>query len=43
MRACTNVHTAVLQVLMATQPKITAFPEEPFLARWIAPAMKLEA
>lgn len=30
---CTNLHTAVLQVLLAAQPKIAALPQEAFLAR----------
>lgn len=33
---CTNLHTAVLQVLLAAKPKITALPQDAFLARWMA-------
>ena len=36
---CTNLHTAVLQVLLAARPKITALPQEPFLARWLSQAL----
>lgn len=34
---CTQLHTAVLQVLLAVRPKIAALPQEAFLARWLAP------
>jgi len=33
---CTHLHTAVLQVLLAAKPKITALPREAFLARWLS-------
>lgn len=33
--SCTHLHTAVLQVLLATRPKIVALPQERFLARWL--------
>ena len=36
--SCTQLHTAVLQVLLAVRPKIAALPREAFLARWLAPA-----
>ena len=38
--ACTHLHTAVLQVLLAARPKITTFPREAFLARWLLPALE---
>jgi hypothetical protein len=39
MKACTHLHTAPLQVLLALQPKIGSLPDEPFLARWVAPLL----
>jgi hypothetical protein len=33
---CANLHTAVLQVLLAAKPKIIALPHEAFLARWLS-------
>ncbi|MBF0613099.1 MAG: hypothetical protein HQL55_18420 [Magnetococcales bacterium] len=33
MAACTHIHTAILQVVMALSPKIVAFPEQVFLSR----------
>jgi hypothetical protein len=38
---CTQLHTAVLQVLLAVRPKITALPQEVFLARWLSPVFAL--
>ncbi len=35
LRACTHLHTAVLQILAALRPEIVALPEEPFLVRWL--------
>jgi hypothetical protein len=40
LKACTHLHSAPLQVLLALRPKIGALPEEPFLARWVAPLLK---
>jgi hypothetical protein len=37
--ACTHLHTAVLQVLLAARPEIVALPREAFLARWLAQAL----
>lgn len=39
LRGCTHMHTAILQVLMALGPKITALPDEPFLQRWLTPPL----
>jgi hypothetical protein len=39
LAACTHLHTAALQALMATRPVIASAPTEPFLARWIAPLL----
>jgi hypothetical protein len=33
--ACTHMHTAVLQVLLAARPRIVAPTRESFLARWL--------
>ena len=45
LSACANLHTAVLQVLLAAKPKIAAPSREAFLSRWLsqplgAPAKK---
>ena len=39
LRACIHMHTAILQVLMAVRPKISALPEEDFLRRWLTPLL----
>jgi len=39
LRACTHMHTAVLQVLMALGPKVAALPTEAFLQRWLTPLL----
>lgn len=39
LSACTHLHTAVLQVLMAARPQLAAAPEDPFLRRWVAPLL----
>jgi hypothetical protein len=41
LRACIHVHTAVLQVLLATRPTIVALPREAFLGRWLPHALGL--
>jgi hypothetical protein len=33
---CVRLHTAVLQVLLAAQPRITALPKDTLLARWLS-------
>jgi hypothetical protein len=43
LRACTHMHTAILQVLMALAPKVAALPTEAFLQRWLAPALAPKA
>jgi hypothetical protein len=37
--SCTQLHTAVLQVLLAGTPQIVALPREAFLARWLSRAL----
>lgn len=37
--ACTHLHTALLQVLMASDARIVAPPEDPFLKQWITPLL----
>ncbi|CAK0767440.1 conserved hypothetical protein [Gammaproteobacteria bacterium] len=39
LKDCKHLHTAVLQVLMAVHPPITAWPEDPDLARWFKVAL----
>lgn len=36
---CTELHTAVLQVLMAAGRPVAA-PADPFLARWVMPVLQ---
>lgn len=37
--ACRDLHTAVLQVLLAARPTMRGLPADPFLRRWAAPAL----
>ncbi|HYD67661.1 hypothetical protein [Azospirillum sp.] len=39
LRRCTGLHTALLQLLLATRPALASGPEDPFLARWVAPLL----
>jgi hypothetical protein len=41
LAACTHLHTAALQALMAARPTVISAPTEPFLARWVAPLLPL--
>ena len=36
---CTELHTALLQVLMAAKRPVAVPPEDGFLAKWIAPSL----
>ncbi len=38
---CTHLHTAVLQVLMALKPPVSAWPKDEALAAWVGPATNL--
>ena len=40
LSACTHLHTANLQVLMAARPKIERWPENPDLRAWLESALK---
>lgn len=37
--ACTELHTALLQLLLAARPAVAVPPEDPFLRRWVAPLL----
>jgi hypothetical protein len=39
LRTCNNLHSAVLQVVMAVADRIAVLPEEAFLGRWLAPLL----
>lgn len=39
LSACTDLHTALLQLLLAARPTMTAGPEDAFLARWVGPTL----
>jgi hypothetical protein len=43
LSACTHLHTALFQVLLAARPKLSAPPQDPFLARWVAPLLAAAA
>jgi hypothetical protein len=43
MSACTHLHTAVLQTLLALRPRLVAPPAEPFLARWLTSLLESSA
>ena len=40
MASCRHLHTADLQVLMASMPAVSAWPENPELRAWLEPALK---
>ncbi len=40
LAACTHLHAANLQVLMAAQPQIAAWPRDATLAAWLQTALK---
>lgn len=40
MKGCVLAHSAVLQILMAARPVYSSLPEEEFMRRWLAPALK---
>ena len=40
--ACDHLHAANLQVLMATRPRISAWPAHPGLANWLRHALNQE-
>jgi hypothetical protein len=42
LAACTHLHTANLQVLMAAKPNIASWPENPELRAWLETALKPE-
>jgi hypothetical protein len=37
LSACVYLHTALLQLLLQARPKISGWPTEPLLARWLQP------
>jgi hypothetical protein len=39
LAACTHLHTAILQTLLALRPPVAGPPADPFLARWVAPLL----
>jgi hypothetical protein len=40
LAACTHLHPANLQVLMAARAKVASWPENPELRAWLEPALK---
>jgi hypothetical protein len=42
LSACTYLHTALLQLLLAARPRIAVPPADPALARWVAPLLSGE-
>ena len=42
-RTCAGVHTTVVQVLMAAQPKFLGPPGDHFLSNWLEPALTRNA
>ncbi len=43
LRACTHLHTALVQVLVACRPRVEAPPDDAFLARWLMPLLQAPA
>lgn len=39
LKACTHLHAACLQVLMATRMTVKTWPQEPKLATWLRSAL----
>jgi len=39
--ACSHLHTANLQVLMAARPEVVVWPEDLKLREWLEPTLKL--
>lgn len=39
LSACTELHTALLQLLLAARPALAAAPADVFLARWVGPLL----
>jgi len=39
LSACTHLHTALFQILLAVRPKRIGSPVDPFLARWVEPLL----
>ncbi len=42
LSACTHLHTALLQLLLAARPRLVSPPADPTLARWVAPMLTAE-
>jgi hypothetical protein len=41
LSACTHLHPANLQVLMAAKTAVSAWPADPDLAAWLKPALEI--
>ncbi len=41
LSACSHLHAANLQVLMAAQPAVTAFPSDGAFAGWLTSVLKM--
>jgi len=39
LSACTHLHTALFQILLAVRPRLSGSPADPFLARWVEPLL----
>jgi hypothetical protein len=39
LAACTDLHTSLLQTLLAYKPVISAPPHDAFLTRWVVPLL----
>jgi hypothetical protein len=42
MKDCQYLHTAVLQVLLAARPLLSAQPQNEFLSRWVSTTLERE-
>lgn len=43
LSGCTELHTALLQLLLAARPAVAAGPEDAFLACWVGPVLGFSA
>ncbi|CAK0744236.1 conserved hypothetical protein [Gammaproteobacteria bacterium] len=42
LKDCRHIHTAILQVLMAAKVPVSAWPDDPDLARWLKVGLTFE-
>lgn len=43
LKTSTHIHTAIVQALTEAKVRLTAAPDDPFLARWVSPLLATAA